>query len=39
MLTFYNGADTVEKQVDHIIGKVLKRFGIDYHAFRPWQGR
>ena len=38
MLTFYNGADTVEMQIDHIIGKVLKRFGIDYKKFRPWQG-
>ena len=38
MLTFYNGADTVEKQVDHIIGKVLKRFGITYDNFRPWTG-
>lgn len=38
MLTFYNGADTVEKQIDHIIGKVLKRFGITYRNFRPWTG-
>ena len=38
MLTFYNGADTVDKQIDHIIGKVLKRFGITYDNFRPWTG-
>lgn len=38
MLTFYNGADTVEKQVDHVIGKALMQFGIEYKNFVPWQG-
>ena len=37
MLTFYNGADTVEKQVQHIIGKVFMQFGMEYGAFRPWK--
>ena len=36
MLTFYNGADTVRKQVDHILGKVLMQFGMEYDGFRPW---
>lgn len=38
MLTFYNDADTVAKQVDHIIGKVLMQFGIEFKNFVPWQG-
>ena len=38
MLTFYNRADTVEKQVQHILGKVLNCFGIEYSAFVPWKG-
>lgn len=38
LLTFYNGADTVEKQVDHIIGKIFMQFGMDYEKFVPWKG-
>ena len=36
VLTFYNGADTVEKQVRHIVGKVLMQFGMECEGFRPW---
>lgn len=38
MLTFYNGCETIEQQVDHIVGKVLMQFGIEYGPFRPWEG-
>ncbi|MBQ6622736.1 MAG: UbiX family flavin prenyltransferase [Mogibacterium sp.] len=38
MLTFYNRADTVEKQINHIVGKVLSQFGIYPESFVPWQG-
>lgn len=38
MLTFYNHADTVEKQIDHVIGKVLMQFGLRHDAFRAWEG-
>ncbi len=38
MLIFYNDADTVEKQVQHVIGKILRQFGIEYKCFRPWKG-
>ena len=38
MLTFYNGADTVEKQIHHIIGKILGQFGLEYKDFVPWKG-
>ena len=37
VLTFYNGADTVEKQIQHLIGKILDRFGLPYAHFRPWK--
>ncbi len=37
MLTLYNHADTVQKQIDHIIGKVLAQFGLKYNKFVPWQ--
>jgi len=36
MLTFYNGANTMEQQMDHIIGKVLMQFHIKYDPFKPW---
>lgn len=38
MLTFYNKADTVEKQIAHIIGKILSQFGICPDNYVPWQG-
>ena len=38
MLTFYNGADTLDKQMDHVIGKVLLQFGLTSHRFVPWKG-
>ena len=38
MLTFYNGASSLEEQMDHIIGKVLMQFGLNYSRFRPWEG-
>ena len=38
MLTFYGGADTVEKQIDHIIGKILSQFGLSYKKGTSWNG-
>ncbi|MDR2006310.1 MAG: UbiX family flavin prenyltransferase [Acidaminococcales bacterium] len=38
MLTFYNGANSVEKQVQHIIGKIFMQFGIVYDKFTAWEG-
>ncbi len=38
MLTFYNGSNSVEKQVQHIIGKILMQFGIEYQRFVAWEG-
>lgn len=37
VLTFYNGADTVEKQVQHILGKILMQFDLPYEPFVPWK--
>ena len=33
-----SGATTVEQQVDQILGKALRFFGIDYAPFVTWQG-
>lgn len=38
MLTFYNGAKTMEEQINHIVGKVLLQFGVTYDKFKPWKG-
>lgn len=38
MLTFYNGENTLEGQMQHVIGKILMQFGLEHKKFRPWQG-
>lgn len=38
MLTFYSNYPTLDDQVDHIIGKILMQFGLDYDRFKPWEG-
>ncbi|MDR1617026.1 MAG: UbiX family flavin prenyltransferase, partial [Syntrophomonadaceae bacterium] len=38
LLTFYNGADTLQKQIDHIVGKIFMQLDIDYKKFVPWKG-
>ena len=38
MLTFYNGADTLDKQMAHVIGKVLFQFGLTSDRFVAWKG-
>ena len=37
MLTFYNQPQTIQDQIDHLIGKILLQFGIIPDDFRPWQ--
>lgn len=39
MLTFYNGAQTLQEQVDHVVGKVLLQFHMEYRRFVPWTGQ
>lgn len=38
MLTFYNGPQTLDDQVNHIVGKVLMQFGLNYNQFQRWKG-
>ena len=38
MLTFYSDYPTAQDQVDHIIGKILLQFDLDYDRFQPWKG-
>jgi len=38
MLTFYNGPNALEDQINHVVGKILMQFGLDYKNFVPWRG-
>lgn len=38
MLTFYNEANTLEAQIQHVVGKVLMQFDLVSEQFRPWCG-
>jgi len=38
VLTFYNGAKTMDEQINHIVGKILLQFGFTYDKFVPWEG-
>lgn len=38
VLTFYNGANSLEKQISHVIGKILMQFNIEYEDFVAWKG-
>lgn len=38
LLTFYNGAETMEDQINHIVGKVLRLFGLEHEKFVEWKG-
>lgn len=38
MMSFYSGQVTVEDQIDHIIGKMMMQFELEYDRFRPWEG-
>lgn len=37
MLTFYSGAESLEEQIDHVVGKILLQFGIVHKKFKQWQ--
>ncbi|NMC30879.1 MAG: UbiX family flavin prenyltransferase [Veillonellaceae bacterium] len=37
MLSFYNRPDSVQDQVDHIVGKILNSFDLEWSGFRRWK--
>lgn len=37
VLTFYSGAQSLEEQIDHVIGKILLQFGVVPKNFRQWE--
>jgi polyprenyl P-hydroxybenzoate/phenylacrylic acid decarboxylase-like protein len=37
MLTFYNHPQSIEDQIQHLVGKILMQFGLEHPDFRAWQ--
>lgn len=38
MLTFYNSPQTLEEQINHVLGKILMQFDLDHKKFIAWEG-
>jgi 4-hydroxy-3-polyprenylbenzoate decarboxylase len=38
VLTFYNNPQSIQDQINHIIGKVLIQLGLEPDNFKPWEG-
>ncbi len=38
MMTFYNHPETIQEMMDHLIGKILMQFGLEYQKYHPWEG-
>jgi 4-hydroxy-3-polyprenylbenzoate decarboxylase len=38
MLTFYNTPETINDMLNHLIGKILMQFDLEYNQFSPWCG-
>lgn len=38
MLTFYNKPQSLDDQINHVVGKILMQFGLSYKKFVPWTG-
>lgn len=38
MLSFYSGQMSVQDQIDHIVGKILMQFDLEYEKFQAWEG-
>jgi len=37
MLTFYNTPQTIDDQINHVIGKILSQFGIEPQSYKTWK--
>lgn len=38
MMSFYSQPESIQDMLDHLMGKILMQFGLEYSRFRPWQG-
>ena len=37
VMTFYSGQDSAEEMADHLVGKILDQFDIDYEGYARWK--
>lgn len=38
IMSFYSKPETIQDMMDHLMGKILMQFDLEYNRFRPWQG-
>jgi len=38
LLTFYNHAQNLDEQIEHLIGKIFMQFNLNLDSFKPWEG-
>jgi 4-hydroxy-3-polyprenylbenzoate decarboxylase len=38
VLTFYNNPKTIQDMINHLIGKILMLFSLEFNSFIPWEG-
>lgn len=38
MLTFYNNPTSIQDMIDHLVGKIMMQFDLEYKGFVPWRG-
>ena len=39
MMSFYGGQTSMEDQINHVVGKILMQFGLEYEKFYRWNGK
>ncbi len=38
VMTFYNKPKSIQDMIDHLTGKVMMLFGLEFSKFKPWAG-
>jgi len=38
VMTFYNNPETIQDMINHLIGKIMMMFGLEFTEFKPWTG-
>lgn len=39
VMSFYSRPESIEDMIDHLMGKILIQFGLEYSRFHPWTGK
>lgn len=38
MLTFYHNPTSIQDMIDHLVGKIMMQFDLEFKGFIPWRG-